>query len=112
MTSYHPEARAVDSPHIAQLLSLYRRGVVATPEIANSFLVDLIRDNSSDTELPSFVAGLPSEVQQKLRDLLRDIQQAEYRWRPFMLGPGGSVLHSEADVSARLRRLCAVLEIA
>jgi hypothetical protein len=102
----------VDSPHIAKLLSLYRRGVVTTPEITNALLVDLIGDNSSDTELSSFVAGLPNELQQKLRDVLREIQKAEYRWKPFMLGPGGSVLHSEAEDSARLRRLCAVLGIA
>lgn len=102
----------MDSPHIAKLLSIYQKGVITAPEIANSLLIDLIRDGGPDTELPSFVAGLPDEVQQGLRDLLREIRRADYRWRPFMLGPGGSVLHSEADDSARLRRLCTVLEIA
>jgi hypothetical protein len=102
----------VDSPHIAKLLSIYKREVITIPEIANGILVDLIRNNSPDTELPSFVTELPNEVQQNLRDLLRKIQKADYCWKPFTLGPGGSVLHSEADDSARLRRLCVVLEIA
>lgn len=102
----------MDSTHGAKLLSMYRRGLITAPETANSLLIDLIRDDGPDSELPSFVNGLPEEVQQKLRDLLREIQRAEYRWRPFMLGPGGSVLHSEANDSERLRPLCALLEIA
>jgi hypothetical protein len=101
----------VDSPHIAKLISLYAKGVVTAPEMANSLLIDLIRDDSCDTELPSFLGELPDAVRQKLQDLLREIQEAEYRWKPFMIGPGGSVLHSDADDSARLRRLCTVLEI-
>jgi hypothetical protein len=102
----------MDSTHVAKLLSLFARGVITAPDIANSLLVELIRGDSSDAELPSFMAGLPDEVQQRLRDLLREVQKAEYRWRPFMLGPGGSVLRSEADDSARLRQLCGVLETA
>ena len=101
----------MDAPYIAKLLTLYTRGVVTAPEIANGLRVERIKDDSFDTELPSFVGRLPGAVQQRLQDLLREIQEAECRWKPFMLGPGGSVLPSEADDSVRLRRLCAVLEI-
>ena len=95
----------MDAPHVAKLLSLYSRGVIPTPELANGLLVDLIRDDNSDTELTSFVAGFPNKIQQKLRDLLPEIQKADDHWKHFMLGPGGCVSHSEADDSARLRRL-------
>lgn len=101
----------MDSTHIAKLLSLHVRGVITTPEIANSLLIDLVGDDGPDSELPSLVAGLPDEVRKILSVLLREIRMADYRWRPFMLGPGGSVLKTEADDSARLRRLCAILGI-
>lgn len=102
----------MDSPHTAKLLSSYKRGVITVPEFANALLVDMIKDEGPETDLPSLVAGLPNEVVQRLRELLLEVRRADYHWRPFMLGPGGSVLHSEADDSAKLRRLCEALEIA
>lgn len=101
----------MNSEHAAKLLSLYKKGVVTVPELANALLIDLIEDDGPETELPPFVTTLPEEVGQRLRELLREIQKADYRWRPFMLGPGGSVLQSETDDSARLQRLCVVLGI-
>ncbi len=98
--------------HTAKLLSLYERGVITAPEVANSLLTDLIREDDPDLNLSSYMASLPDEVRRKLRDLLRQIQQADYRWRPFMLGPGGTVLHSATDDSLKLRRLCMMLETA
>ena len=100
----------MDSGHVDKWLSLLKRGIVTVPEIANGLLVDLMRDGGPDSELSAFVAGLPVEVQQRLRDLLREIKAADYHWKPFVLGPGGSVLNSEADDSAKLRRLCAALD--
>jgi hypothetical protein len=109
---YKPVGRGMDSTHITKLLSLHERGVITTPEIANSLLIDLIGDTGPDAELPSFVAGLPDLVRKQLLDLLQEIRMAGYCWKPFMLGPGGSVLHTEADDSARLRRLCTASGVA
>lgn len=101
----------MDPPHRAKLLSLYERGIVTAPEIASGLLIDLIKDDGLDPELPSFVACLPAEVRRKLRDLLQQAQQLGHSWTPSLLGPGGSVLRSAADDSIRLRRLGEVLGI-
>ena len=96
---------------LARLLSLYERGVITTPEITNGLIVRLMEREGSDDELPSFVAGLPDEVQQRLRNQLQEIRRTHYRWKFFWIGPGGSVLASEAEDSERLRRICSALKI-
>jgi hypothetical protein len=104
------EARAVDTKHIAKLLSLHEKGVITTSEITQSLLIDLVGSDVPDVELPSLVAGLPEKVRKNLLDLLRVIRTADYCWSPFMLGPGGSVLQTKAEDSAKLRRICTALE--
>ena len=100
----------MSSNYIFKSLSPLKRGIVTVPETANDLLIELMRDSEFEADLPAFVAGLPIEVQQQLRTSLREIQATDYRWKPFVFGPGGSVLNSEAEDSARLRWLCAELE--
>jgi hypothetical protein len=103
----------MDSPHIARLLAIYERGIVTAPEAANSLLRDLMRDAVPDVALPAFVSGLPAPLEGRLRELHGEIWRADYRWKPFWIGPGGggSVLGSDADDAARLVRHCNVLDV-
>jgi hypothetical protein len=103
---------ATDPTRAGKLLARYSSGLLSAPEVAYALLVDLVSDDDFDPDLSSSVAALPDEIGRELRKRLQEIQSAGFRWKPFLLGPGGSVSSSEADDSMRLRRLCALLEIA
>ena len=101
----------MDSHDLAQLLALLNRGSITVPEAANKLLMGLMEGAVPDAALPAFVSDLPAPIGERLRELLGEIRRAGYRWKPFWLGPGGSVLASDADDAARLAQLCEVLEI-
>ena len=100
----------MDSLHITKLRSLYARGVITAPEFINGLVVELIKHEGPTDELTSYLTTLPDDVRQHLGDLLQQIQRADYQWRPFMLGPGGPVLHSATEDVTKLRRICLMLE--
>jgi hypothetical protein len=70
----------------AKLLSRFSSGLLSAAEVANTLLMDLVSDG--DAELQPFVSALPGEVREALLNLLRNIRNTGYRWKPFLIGFG------------------------
>ena len=99
------EAKIVDSIRPAKLLALYARGIITAPEFADGLLLALVEHDEPAALLPAALVQLPDEVRHNLDRLLAQIQRTGYQWRPFMLGPGGSIRGSAAEDAARLRQI-------
>jgi hypothetical protein len=100
----------VNSTKTTKLISKYSSGLLTESEVATAILFDAVSDDADLTDVASSVAELPDEVHREVLHLLRIIRQDRYRWKPMMLGPGGSISGSETEDSARLRRICLLLD--
>ncbi len=94
------------STHTSKLLSLYERGLITKSETASSLISELIRHDQLTADVLIPLNDLPDAVRRQLDDLLRQIQQADYHWRPFVFGPGGPIRGSAAEDATRLRQIC------
>src|SRR5689334_2734920 len=92
-------------------LRAYSRGLIAAAEFADALLHDLVLEEMLPEDMRTFLSGYPDDVVTDLRARLRRIRGANFRWRPFLIGPGsgGPVSGSEAEDSARLRRIYAAV---
>lgn len=96
---------------MAKRISLYSSGLLSAAEVANAILMDLVVNVNAAAESQPTVAELPSEVRKELVDLLHDIRGADYRWKPFRIGPSGDGLQSDPD-PAILQWVCAEFGVA
>ena len=72
---------------IAMKMSLYEKGLLTDIEFAVGLLLDLVSDQELDTAFISSIPTLPDGIKSELFALLRRIEQADFHWKPILIGP-------------------------
>jgi hypothetical protein len=98
----------MDPKELAKRISLYESGLISAPEWANSLLLDLVSAPEFDTAFVSSLDSLPREVGQAFRSLLARIEEANFRWTPFLL-TSSTDPRDPTEYSTQLRQVCALL---
>ena len=91
----------------ARIINRYETGLLSASEVANSLLYDLLSEPELDTAFLDSIESLPDEVKRVFFGLLRMIQNAGFRWTPFLLADSSDHCDS-AQHAAKLRRICAL----
>lgn len=93
---------------IARRTALLESGGLTAREWANSVLYELVSAPVLDEDLPGVLSRLPPEVGRGFRCLLRNIEEADFHWRPFFL-TSSTAPRDPTEYSAQLRRVSALL---
>jgi hypothetical protein len=98
----------VDATRTAKCIAHYERGTITAPELANWIVYQLVLDLALDTHFLSSIESLPNPVRDEFFDLLRKINDAGFRWSPFLIGPA-RLPRDPTQHSARLRQIYTAL---
>lgn len=91
---------------LARHLALYKKGAVTSNEVVNSLVYRLIENDEVQT-VAACIDSLPSEVLDSFEEFLVRMRRLDYRWRPFMIGPG--LLEYEERYGNALKQMDAIL---
>ena len=100
----------MDAKRTQKMIGHYESGLLSALEVATHLLCELVFAPEIDTGFLSSLPSLPNEVRQEFLDMLREIREANYRWKPPLLTSSRNPLSDGTEYSAKLRQVIAMFD--
>ncbi len=98
----------MDAKKKAKMIGRYESGLLSALEVATDLLCELVFAPEIDAGFLSSLPSLPNEVRQAFLGILREIREADYRWKPPLLTASKNPFSDGTEYSAKLRRVIAM----